>query len=68
MSLGGKARSKEQAAPLTPDTSTPQAGGREGAHSQGDAETGAEICAAEIRAHVRQVLRQAGPRSSIEGN
>jgi hypothetical protein len=63
MSLGGKARPKEQAAPPTPDTSAPHAGGREGAHSQSDAETGVQI-----RAHVRQVLQQAGPRASIEGN
>lgn len=63
MSLGGKARPKEQAASLTPGTSASQAGGEEGAHSQGDAETGARI-----RAHVRQVLQQAGPRASIEGN
>lgn len=63
MSLGGKARPKEQAAPPTPDTSAPQAGGPEGTHGQGDAET-----CAQIRTHVRQVLQQAGPRASIEGN
>ncbi|GJD65041.1 hypothetical protein MPEAHAMD_5227 [Methylobacterium frigidaeris] len=68
MSLGGKVRPKEQAAPLTPDTSAPHAGGRDEARIQGDAHEGDAHVGAQIRAHVRQVLQQAGSRASGEGN
>ncbi|SFU85177.1 hypothetical protein SAMN02799631_02690 [Methylobacterium sp. 174MFSha1.1] len=67
MALGGKARSKEQAAPLTPDTSVPHGSDRNATRAPGDA--GHEAATgAQVRAHVRQVLKQAGSGASTEGN
>jgi hypothetical protein len=56
MSLGGKARPMGQAAPRTPEASEQNAGARDTA------------IRAQVRAHVRQVLTQAGSRSSSERN
>lgn len=67
MALGGKARPTEQAAPPTPDTSAPHGDGRNDARVPGDA-GGEAATGAQIRAHVRQVLKQAGSGASTEGN
>lgn len=67
MALGGKARPKEQAAPLTPDASAPHGGNRNDARVPGEAGHGAAT-GAQVRAHVRQVLKQAGSGASTEGN
>lgn len=56
MSLGGKVRPKEQAAPRKPEATAPHAGVQD------------ENMRAQLRAHVRQVLLQAGSRASAEGN
>lgn len=54
MSLGGKARSTQQAASGLPEESA-QGGARRD-----------EAMRAQVRAHVRRVLLQAGPRASAE--
>jgi hypothetical protein len=54
MSLGGKAHSTRQAASGMPEESA-QGGARRD-----------EVVRAQVRAHVRQVLLQAGPRASAE--
>lgn len=58
MTLGGKSRPMERAAPRTPEASA-QSGAR--LDDAARAQVGAEI-----RAHVRQVLQQAGSRASAE--